>query len=196
MRAPISAIIRAKNKPSPERGAADELGGTMNRRIGTLRSRRPAHCSPPATTPHRPHASRPPRSTARAPLRRPRSPATPGVAPRFEVDPFWPKPLPNHWLLGSTIGVSVDSRDHVWIIHRQQSLNVETEASAGKNTPTGTCCMAAPPVIEFDAAGNVVELVGRPRPKATTGRRRTTASPSITWTTSGSAATTSKTRTC
>ena len=80
----------------------------------------------------------------------------PGVAPRFEVDPFWPKPLPSHWLLGSTIGVSADSRDHVWIIHRQQSLNLETEASAG------TCCTAAPPVIEFDAAGNVVGSWGGP----------------------------------
>ena len=39
------------------------------------------------------------------------------VAPRFEVDPLWPKPLPNHWVLGSTVGVGVDSRDHVWIIH-------------------------------------------------------------------------------
>src|SRR5262245_41515943 len=39
-------------------------------------------------------------------------------APRFEVDPLWPKPLPNHWRIGSTIGVSVDSQDHIWIIHR------------------------------------------------------------------------------
>ena len=30
-------------------------------------------------------------------------------APRFEVDPLWPKPLPNHWILGQTIGVSVDT---------------------------------------------------------------------------------------
>jgi hypothetical protein len=86
----------------------------------------------------------------------------PGVAPRFEVDPLWPKPLPNHWLLGSTIGVSVDSRDHVWIIHRQQSLNLETEASAGMNSPAGTCCMPAPNVIEFDAQGNVVGSWGGP----------------------------------
>src|ERR1700694_2039382 len=42
-------------------------------------------------------------------------------APRFEVDPMWPKPLPNHWLLGSTIGVSIDERDHVWIIHRSSA---------------------------------------------------------------------------
>jgi hypothetical protein len=89
-------------------------------------------------------------------------PGAPGVAPRFEVDPLWPKPLPNHWILGSTIGVSVDSRDHVWIIHRNQSLNAQTEASAGINTPTGTCCTAAPPVIELDAAGNVVGSWGGP----------------------------------
>jgi len=89
-------------------------------------------------------------------------PGAPGVAPRFEVDPFWPKPLPNHWILGSTIGVSVDSRDHVWIIHRQQSLNARTEASAGQNTPTGTCCMPAPNVIELDAAGNVAGSWGGP----------------------------------
>ncbi len=89
-------------------------------------------------------------------------PGAPGVAPRFEVDPFWPKPLPNHWILGSTIGVSVDSRDHVWIIHRYQSLNAQTEASAGVNTPTGTCCTTAPPVIELDAAGNVAGSWGGP----------------------------------
>jgi hypothetical protein len=39
-------------------------------------------------------------------------------APMFEVDPFWPKPLPNHWLIGMTIGVSVDAQDNVWIVHR------------------------------------------------------------------------------
>ncbi|HXI29564.1 MAG TPA: hypothetical protein VNG89_14095, partial [Vicinamibacterales bacterium] len=39
-------------------------------------------------------------------------------APRFEVDPMWPKPLPNGWYLGQTIGVGVDAQDHVWIIHR------------------------------------------------------------------------------
>ncbi|MBU3652440.1 MAG: hypothetical protein FGM44_05075, partial [Limnohabitans sp.] len=26
-------------------------------------------------------------------------------APVFEVDPLWPKPLPNHWLLGMAIGI-------------------------------------------------------------------------------------------
>jgi hypothetical protein len=48
-------------------------------------------------------------------------------APYFEVDPLWPQPLPNHWLLGSTIGVSVDERDHVWIIHRGSSTLDDNE---------------------------------------------------------------------
>jgi DNA-binding beta-propeller fold protein YncE len=51
-------------------------------------------------------------------------------APTFEVDPLWPKPLPNHWVLGQTIGVAVDAQDHVWIVHRgDASLNIMTEAS-------------------------------------------------------------------
>ncbi|MDX1562590.1 MAG: hypothetical protein R3305_06660, partial [Gammaproteobacteria bacterium] len=89
------------------------------------------------------------------------APAGP-VAPAFDVDPFWPKPLPNHWLLGSAVGVSVDSRDHVWIIHRGESLNDQTEGSAGINTPEGECCTAAPPVLEFDPEGNLVSYWGGP----------------------------------
>lgn len=84
------------------------------------------------------------------------------MAPRFEVDPFWPKPLPNNWVVGSVIGISVDSRDHVWVIHREGSLNAQTEASAGINTPAGACCSAAPPVLEFDAQGNLVGSWGGP----------------------------------
>ena len=82
-------------------------------------------------------------------------------APRFEVDPFWPKPLPNHWLLGSTIGVWVDERDHIWIIHRSSATLNNNERGAELNPPTGECCKGAPPVLEFDAAGNLVGIVGR-----------------------------------
>jgi hypothetical protein len=39
-----------------------------------------------------------------------------GPAPAFQVDPFWPKPLPNNWLMGQASGVAVDRRDHVWVI--------------------------------------------------------------------------------
>ena len=48
-------------------------------------------------------------------------------APRFEVDPMWPKPLPNHWVLGQTIGVFVDSDDHIWIVHRSSSTLADQE---------------------------------------------------------------------
>lgn len=82
-------------------------------------------------------------------------------APRFEVDPFWPKPLPNHWILGSTIGIGIDSRDHVFIVHRGDStLNQRTEAGADRNPPIGECCRAAPPVLEFDPEGNLVKAWG------------------------------------
>jgi len=84
-----------------------------------------------------------------------------GSAPLFEVDPLWPKPLPNHWLLGSTIGVAVDSRDHVWIIHRGNF--VENEIPAALDPPRADeCCFPAPPVLEFDPDGNLVGHWGGP----------------------------------
>lgn len=83
-------------------------------------------------------------------------------APVFEVDPFWPKPLPNGWVIGSAIGVGVDSRDHVFIVHRQASLNARTEVGAAQNPPTGSCCTPAPPVLEFDPEGNLVNSWGGP----------------------------------
>jgi hypothetical protein len=134
----------------------------MNRRIGSLSfiaAAALAACDsqPPGEPQVRAEAAPAPAAAAASPP----SAADP-VAPRFEIDPLWPKPLPNNWLLGSAIGVSVDSRDHVWIIHRQQSLNGETEASAGTNTPQGACCAAAPPVLEFDAEGNLVSSWGGP----------------------------------
>ena len=83
-------------------------------------------------------------------------------APRFEVDPLWPKPLPNHWRLGSTIGVSVDDQDHVWIIHRSSSTLANNEKGLELNPPIGECCAGAPPVLEFDQAGNLLRHWGGP----------------------------------
>jgi len=82
-------------------------------------------------------------------------------APRFEVDPLWPKPLPNKWILGQTIGVSVDAQDHIWIIHRAGSLE-PGEVHATTTPPTAQCCAPAPPVLEFDAAGNLIGHWGGP----------------------------------
>src|SRR5688572_5958893 len=83
----------------------------------------------------------------------------PAQAPMFEVDPFWPKPLPNHWVLGSTIGLSVDDRDHVWILHRPNTVEDNFKA-ADFTPPIGVCCKVAPPVLEFDQAGNLVSSWG------------------------------------
>jgi len=82
-------------------------------------------------------------------------------APRFEVDPLWPKPLPNHWILGQTIGVSVDAQDHIWIIHRAGSLE-PGEVHATTTPQTAQCCAPAPPVLEFDEEGNLLNHWGGP----------------------------------
>jgi hypothetical protein len=81
-------------------------------------------------------------------------------APMFEVDPLWPKPLPNHWLLGMTIGVHVDDQDHVWIIHRSSATLHNNEKAL--ETGVGECCRGAPPVLVFDQAGNLVRAWGGP----------------------------------
>lgn len=79
-------------------------------------------------------------------------------APGFQVDPFWPKPLPQHWLFGSITGVAVDRSDNVWAVHRgAPSLNARTEIGLAADPPTAeACCLPAPPVLRFDPAGNVV----------------------------------------
>ena len=85
-------------------------------------------------------------------------------APIFEVDPLWPKPLPNHWLLGMTIGVWADDQDHIWIIHRGAATLSNMEKGAELNPPTGECCRSAPPVLEFDQEGNLLRHWGGPGP--------------------------------
>ena len=76
------------------------------------------------------------------------SPA-PESAAAFQVDASWPKELPNKWLMGQVIGVAVDSRDHIWVLHRPRTLT-KSEQGAALNPPTSDCCVPAPAVIEFD----------------------------------------------
>src|SRR4029077_3709801 len=101
----------------------------------------------------------------------------PVQAPYFEIDPYWPKPLPNHWVTGSTIGVSVDAQDNVWTIHRPNTVEANFKAAdivvgdaQGKDdeaqpgaassaqvsapTPIGKCCKVAPPVLVYNQAGD------------------------------------------
>jgi DNA-binding beta-propeller fold protein YncE len=77
----------------------------------------------------------------------------------FTVDPLWPKPLPNHWVLGSVTGVTVDSQDHIWVIHRGADSLGNNEKGAILTPPTG-CCVPAPQVLEFDQAGNLISHWG------------------------------------
>jgi hypothetical protein len=85
---------------------------------------------------------------------------TPGdvMVPWFEADPYWPKPLPNHWILAAVIGISTDAHDNVWIIHRPQTLEQKESYSTRSEAD---CCTAAPDVLEFDPAGNLIRHWGR-----------------------------------
>ena len=71
--------------------------------------------------------------------------------PMFERDPSWPKPLPNQWRLGIVWAVAVDDRDHVWLLHAVDRY-LEEIADEGK--------VPAPPVVEFDPEGNLVQAWG------------------------------------
>jgi len=86
------------------------------------------------------------------------------IAPMFEVDPLWPKPLPNNWLLGWTIGVWVDDEENVWIIHRGASGLHNNERGAELNPPIAECCRTAPPILVFDPEGNLLRSWGGPGP--------------------------------
>src|ERR1700722_2027752 len=67
--------------------------------------------------------------------------------PVFQVDPSWPK-LPNNWVMGIVSSVTVDRRDHVWILHRPRTVQENLKAQA------------APPVLEFDADGKFLNAWG------------------------------------
>jgi hypothetical protein len=104
--------------------------------------------------------------------------------PIFEVDPFWPKTMPNNWVFGQTIGLGIDEKDQVWIIHRGNDPGNldgtefahppagQAPGGAGPGAAKGgyykpgnqvsECCDPAPPVIAFDQAGNVVHSWGGP----------------------------------
>jgi DNA-binding beta-propeller fold protein YncE len=85
----------------------------------------------------------------RAPLLEAQRPAP--RPPTFDVDPSWPV-VPNDWVLGEVTSVAVDSRDHIWVLHRPRSI------------PPGRRAQAAPPVLEFDANGNLLGSWGGDAP--------------------------------
>ena len=81
--------------------------------------------------------------------------------PSYKVDPFWPKELPNNWIMGQVGGMAVDKDDHIWVFQRPRSLTAD-EAALVQKPPTTICCVPAPSVLEFDKAGNLLKSWGGP----------------------------------
>src|SRR5580658_6162476 len=99
-----------------------------------------------------------------------------GKTPNFVVDPSWPQPLPNNWLLGQIGGLYVDQHDHVWVYNRPRTMSTDEAGLEGpvpgaKNEkgqpvnglgqersfgPVSDCCKAAPSVLEFDSDGKLL----------------------------------------
>ena len=83
-------------------------------------------------------------------------------SPIFEVDPLWPKPLPNNWLLGWSIGLWVDEKDNVWMVHRGALGLHNNERGAETKPPIAECCNTAPPVLVFNPQGDLIKSWGGP----------------------------------
>jgi DNA-binding beta-propeller fold protein YncE len=83
-------------------------------------------------------------------------------APRFVVETMWPKPLPEHRLLGSAVGLAVDARDHIYVLNLTDNFVTRTETGADQTPPIGECCYPSPNVLAFDAEGNLVAQWGGP----------------------------------
>lgn len=88
-------------------------------------------------------------------------PALGQAPPQYAVDPSWPKPLPNNWIMGQVGGLTVDRENHIWVLQRPASDTVD-ELGAAQNPPRSECCVAAPPILVFDTQGNLLRSLGGP----------------------------------
>src|SRR5439155_24115153 len=82
-----------------------------------------------------------------------------------EVDMLWPKPMPNRWIMGSVTGLAIDARDHIYVLNTAEYFNARTEIGGVPNPApqsAGECCVPAPSVLEYDAAGALVGHWGGP----------------------------------
>ena len=80
--------------------------------------------------------------------------------PHYQVDPSWPKELPNNWIMGHATGLFVDKQDHIWLVHRVRTL-LPDEIGASLDPPRSECCVPAPSVLEFDTEGNLLKTWGQ-----------------------------------
>jgi len=105
-----------------------------------------------------------------------------GKTPSFVVDPSWPQPLPNNWLLGQIGGLYVDRHDHIWVYNRPRTMTTDEAGLEGPILgakdekglpinglgqvraygPVSDCCKAAPSVLEFDSDGRMLRAWGGP----------------------------------
>src|SRR5579863_277927 len=81
--------------------------------------------------------------------------------PAYKVDANWPKQLPNNWIMGQVGGMAVDQQDHIWVLQRPGS-NTKDDLGAAQTPPVAECCVSAPPVLVFDAEGNLLKSWGGP----------------------------------
>jgi len=87
-------------------------------------------------------------------------PAQTADNPKFQIDPSWPKTLPNQWIFGQIGGIFVDAQDHIWVNQRPGTLDAREKRAS--TAPNVKCCKPAPSVVEFDQDGNVVQAWGGP----------------------------------
>ncbi len=103
-----------------------------------------------------------------------------GASPGFVLDPAWPQPLPNHWVIGDVGGITVDKHDRIWVYHRPRSVSSTDSGMQGvagtdaKGNPISAlgfprpygqingCCMPAPSVLVFDTVGKLLQSWGGP----------------------------------
>ena len=78
--------------------------------------------------------------------------------PMFEYDPSWPKPLSNNWMTGSIGAITIDAQNHIWVVQRPSSTTNLSERYGLEGI--GECCFPAPPIMEFDTEGNLIQAWG------------------------------------
>src|SRR5438309_1135497 len=84
------------------------------------------------------------------------------TAPRFKVDPTWPKSLPNKWKMGGVTGLAVDKDDNVWVYDRPNDLTT-IELEAELTPPIADCCVRPPSMIHIDKNGSVIGSFDAPQ---------------------------------